>query len=320
VDTHRGPPLLLLPATTPPGGRRGRKRDSTDRRTSCARPVMPTCAVCAADEVPWPSSSGEAQAHPYSPMNSFSNMPLQACWLPSPCPSSEYYGASVPFRCRQPAVGLAAAPRWLREEAATSAGSHVHRSPLGGRGVQLYPCGVASGQPQLSPRPRCVPPFGTPVGGRHYPERSTYRSGPYPSALSRFRVKGLPTRVRLLHLPASQAAPGRLMVPTHPYLIRAAPALHCTPRVGLPFASCDRCGGRMVVGLSPHAAIRAAPRGAGISSIGPTLRIPSPSASSLGNPNAEGLRGAGWGQFRRSLHDWGWGQITLSDPYHKETR
>jgi hypothetical protein len=121
-----------------------RKRDSTDRRTSCARPVMPTCAVCAADEVPWPSSSGEAQAHPYSPMTSFSNMPLQACWLPSPCPSSEYYGASVPFRCRQPAVGLAAAPRWLREEAATSAGPTFTDHRLAGA--------VSSCTPAASPR------------------------------------------------------------------------------------------------------------------------------------------------------------------------
>jgi len=45
------------------------------------------------------------------------------------------------------------------------------------------------------------------------------------------------------------------MVPTRPYVVRAASAFPCTPRVRLPSASCDRCDGRPV-GPPTHSAIR----------------------------------------------------------------
>src|SRR3989442_1724111 len=46
-----------------------------------------------------------------------------------------------------------------------------------------------------------------------------------------------------LHLPVLLAGPGCLMVPTRPYVVRAAPARPRTPGVRLPSASPGRCGG-----------------------------------------------------------------------------
>lgn len=151
-------------------------------------------------------------------------------------PSSQYYGASVPSRCHQPAVGLAFPIRWSRVQGEATPKEFPRSS------VYRLAGWVSSYTPAASHRSR-----------RSFPEASTSRIpscqsrwsanskgapsaayGPYPSALSRWTVKGLPTLVRLLHLSAVLASPSRLMVPAWLYVVRAAPARLCTPRSDCP--------------------------------------------------------------------------------------
>src|SRR5439155_9246820 len=47
-----------------------------------------------------------------------------------------------------------------------------------------------------------------------------------------------------LHLPSSLAGTGRLVVPTRPYVVRAAPGLAPNPGSGLPSTSTGHCDGQ----------------------------------------------------------------------------
>src|SRR6266511_3140502 len=161
-------------------------------------------------------------------------------------PSSEYYGASAPSRRHQPTVGLAALPRWVRGRVRRHRdGSHVHRSPIGGGGVQLYPCSIAPGyrSPPRSLGMRNSKPH-TEMGANSKGAPSAAH-GPDPSGFEPPTCQGASTTGSIcLHLPASLAGPGRLMVPTRPYFVTAAPARSRTSGVGLPSASPDHCDGQ----------------------------------------------------------------------------
>src|SRR6266508_6594487 len=141
-------------------------------------------------------------------------------------PSSEYYGASAPSRRHQPTVGLAALPRWVRGRVRRHRdGSHVHRQPIGGGGVQLYPCSIAPGyrSPPRSLGMRDSKPH-TEMGANSKGAPSAAH-GPDPSGFEPPTCQGASTTGSVsLHLPASLAGPGRLMVPTRPYFVTAAPA------------------------------------------------------------------------------------------------
>ncbi len=168
-------------------------------------------------------------------------------------PSSEYYGASAPSRGLKPAVDLPAISAGCGGRGGRPRdGSHVHRQPIGGGGAQLYPCSLAPGQPQPSPGPPSREPLARPGDGRHDLRRSKHCLGPHPSGSSRLRVKGRPTLVRLLHLPASLAGPGRLMVPARPYVVRAAPTRSPYPRGDSRMVSSSSRGAAARDAISDH--------------------------------------------------------------------
>ena len=121
-------------------------------------------------------------------------LPLRTCWLPSPCDRlsrpSDYYGASAPTgaisrRCACPSAALAARQRGRHRTVPTFISKSIDE-----RGVQLYPCGIATVTPQIftvaswpvvtSTRSSPPPPRG--VG---YTATS-----PYPPDLSWWAVKG----------------------------------------------------------------------------------------------------------------------------------
>ena len=111
------------------------------------------------------------------------------------------------------------------------------------RGVQLYPCGIATVTPQIftvaswpvvTSRPE-VPQPGT--AGR----RVRTATSPYPPDLSWWAVKRRQTLISRVHLLVSLTDPHRLAVPTRPGVVRAAPTLTSISRIRLPPASPSRC-------------------------------------------------------------------------------
>lgn len=177
-------------------------------------------------------------------------------------PSSEYYGASVLLPCLRPAVGLAFPTHWVRDQGeATSKEfprSSVYR--LAGWVPSYTPATSLQSNrsfPGASTTEIRAPPLRWRANSKSV---SSVAYGPYPSALSRWTVKGLPTLVCLLHLSALLAGTSRLMVPGSSLRCQGCsrPTLH--PQVGLPSASNDHCGDRQG-GFSPPFG-KTAPRGA----------------------------------------------------------
>ncbi len=63
-------------------------------------------------------------------------------------PASDYYRASVPPRRHQLTTSLPAAGLAGRRGGRRRGGSHVHHRSVGGVGVQLFPCSLATVTPQ----------------------------------------------------------------------------------------------------------------------------------------------------------------------------
>jgi len=98
-------------------------------------------------------------------------------------PTSDYYGDSATLRHHQLAVSLPAAHVARGREGRCRSASHVHRAPVDRGGVQLYPCSIASGQPQLSLKPRRRDRYARRRDGVHGTWRTKRCHGPYPPDL-----------------------------------------------------------------------------------------------------------------------------------------
>jgi hypothetical protein len=178
-------------------------------------------------------------------------------------PASNYYGGSVPPRRLQTTAILPSPDLAGQRGGQRRSGSHVHHAPVGGGGVQLFPCSLTTGTPQSFPVvlgdratsglrvARCGPRLGRPL-----------LPGPYRPGWSRYaRLRGFHHWFTSRYtFPPCLPDLDYLAVLAHSVVVEAARAQPCASRVRLPPASTTCCD-RPRVGLCiPPGCV--APRGA----------------------------------------------------------
>jgi hypothetical protein len=159
-------------------------------------------------------------------------------------PASDYYGGSVPPRGHQPTAGLPAADLAGRRGGQPQGGSHVHHAPVDRGRCPAVPRqprhGYAAGLHRGLPADESCRPSESTI------HQTVVRCCPahiHQVGAGSDRLRGFNHWFLAYTFPSCLPSPGRLVVPTRPVVVRAAPALPGASREGLPSASpacCDR--------------------------------------------------------------------------------